>query len=90
MGFAAECLGRHRFRRTICGRNGRPRQTVDRAAAGSRQLIEQRLGVFQVGGVEALVPLTERRQSLQRIVSKGSPIVSGALSVAGRGSNSSS
>ena len=31
------------------------------------------------------LPLTERRQSLQGIVSKGSPIVSEALSVAGRG-----
>ena len=37
-----------------CGRNGRPRQTADRPAAGSHQLIERRLGVFQVGGVEAL------------------------------------
>jgi len=31
------------------------------------------------------LPLTERRQSLQAIVSKGSPIVSEALSVEGRG-----
>jgi len=31
------------------------------------------------------VPLTERRQSLRGIVSKGSPIVSEALSVEGRG-----
>jgi len=31
------------------------------------------------------LPLTERRKSLQGIVSKGSPIVSEALSVAGRG-----
>ena len=31
------------------------------------------------------MPLTERRKSLQGIVSKGSPIVLEALSVAGRG-----
>jgi bifunctional non-homologous end joining protein LigD len=36
------------------------------------------------------LPLDERRKSLQGIVSKGSPIVSEALFVEGRGANSSS
>jgi bifunctional non-homologous end joining protein LigD len=36
------------------------------------------------------LPLSERLQRLQSILPKGSPIVSEALSVAGRGANSSS
>ena len=48
-----------------CGRNGHPHQTADRPAAGSRQLVEQRLGFFQVGGVEALgKPVVDRREEV--------------------------
>src|SRR6516162_624920 len=51
-----------------CGRNGHPHQTADRPAAGSRQLVEQRLGFFQVGGVEALgEPPIDRGEQLARL-----------------------
>src|SRR6202035_1457538 len=36
-----------------CGRSGQAHQTMGVPTAGSRQLVEQPLGVFQVGGVEA-------------------------------------
>ena len=45
-----------------CGRSGQAHQTMGVPTAGSRQLVEQPLGVFQVGGVEAFgEPAVERR-----------------------------
>src|SRR5437764_13632131 len=63
-----------RLSRDICGRAQDRRvadetliRTADRPAAGSRQFVEQRLGLFQIGGVEALgEPAVEGREQLAR------------------------
>ena len=48
-----------------CGRSGHPHQTADVPTAGSRQLIEQPLRFFQIGGVETLgKPAVDGRQQL--------------------------
>ena len=68
---AADETGRPQFYELLCG----PRRASYVA-----------LDILWLNGTDLrALPLTERRKSLQGIVSKGSPIVSEALSVEGRG-----
>ena len=51
-----------------CGRIGQPHQTVRVRTAGSCQLAEQRLGFFQIGGVEAFgKPAVDGREEVARL-----------------------
>src|SRR5580693_2732413 len=53
-----------------CGRSGQAHQTMGVPTAGSRQLVEQPLGVFQVGGVEAFGErAVDAREQVARLAS---------------------